>query len=288
MRKSIALLTVMLAVLLTGCGESSQPVTTDGAGLPEQNQDTARDSEAGDGENGYDFRAPETVTQDAESSDTERESPDVNASEDFNSVQKPMIALTFDDGPSRHTEHILDLLERYGGQATFFVLGSRIEEWRDTIARAAAAGSEVAGHTWSHRALTRLSERQIKGEIQKTSEAIEDITGVARRFYRPPYGSIDKRVKSISADLGYALVLWTVDIRDWKYRCADAVYDAVMSSARENAVILLHDIHATTAQAMERVIPGLIAEGYRLVTVSELLYHLYGELEQGKVYGRRS
>ena len=295
MRKLIALSVIMLAVLTVGCGGHSQPVPAEQDSPPAQTlppPDAVQEPEYGEHEDEYDFYVPEIEAEDAEPPDIEQspyaqEEPDVGVSEDIAPAQRPMIALTFDDGPSRYTEYILDLLERYGGRATFFVLGSRIEQWRDTVVRAAAIGSEIAGHTWSHRDLTRLSEQQIAAEIQKTSEAIKGITGFVQRFYRPPYGLMDERVKNISADLGYALILWTVDVRDWAQRCADTVYEAIMNQAQENAVILLHDIHPTTAEAMERVIPGLIAEGYRLVTVTELLTNLYDELEKGNVYGRR-
>ncbi|MCL2374734.1 MAG: polysaccharide deacetylase family protein [Treponema sp.] len=201
---------------------------------------------------------------------------------------RPMIALTFDDGPSEHTDSILDVLKRYGGRATFFVMGYLVETWQDTIIRAVGGGNEIAGHTWSHRALPYLSRRAIIETIQSTSAAIEKAAGIPSPFFfRPPYGMISQRVVDVSADMGYAIVNWTLDTWDWRLRDADLVYDAVMRAAAEGDIILLHDIHRTTAAAMQRVIPSLVAAGFRLVTVSELLQHLYGGLEPGKIYGRR-
>ena len=307
MRKLIALSAIMLTVLIAGCGEHPYPDRIDLSYTPgyntqtEQTQGSDVDGYVDDynDENdvcvedyhGYDSGAPETAEPGTNSAQhpqsSANEGQDIDVSEDIEPPKGPMIALTFDDGPSRYTDYILDILEQYGAQATFFVLGSRIERRRDTIARTVEIGSEVAGHTWSHSNLTQLSERQITNEIQRTSAAIEEITGVTQSFFRPPFGQMNRRVKNVSAELGYAIVSWTIDTRDWEYRCADTVYNTVMRHASENAVILLHDIHGTTAEAMKRVIPSLIAEGYRLVTVSELLYHVYGELEEGNVYGRR-
>jgi len=199
---------------------------------------------------------------------------------------RPMIALTFDDGPAQHTDRILDLLERYGGQATFFVVGRSVEEWQETIRRTINLGSEVANHTWLHPDLTDISDQRIRAELQTTSAIIEQITGLPRPpFFRPPFGLTDERVAGIAAELGYAIVTWTLDTRDWEVRNADSVYNIIMNEAEEGSVILMHDTHGTTADAMERVIPELIARGYRLVTVSELLYSLYGELKPGRIYG---
>lgn len=197
---------------------------------------------------------------------------------------KPMIALTFDDGPSRYTEYILDLLEEHGGQATFFVLGYRVMPHRSTVQRTIDIGSEVLGHTWSHRQLTRLSEEQLKFDLRRTSAVIEALTGIPQYIYRPPYGAINDEVLRVSEELGYSVVLWTVDTLDWRYRCAETIYNAVMDGAQDGAVVLMHDIRQTTAQAMRYVIPRLIEEGFRLVTVSEILYHVYGELEPGRIY----
>ena len=204
---------------------------------------------------------------------------------DVDVIRGPMVALTFDDGPGRHTERILDTLEQHGGRVTFFVLGQRIETHRDTVTRAVNLGNEVAGHSWSHRALVGLSEGEIAYEIQSTGAAIEGLTGVLSPIFRPPYGRINGRVERVSAELGYSIVNWTVDTNDWRHQNADIVYNAVMREIKGGAIILFHDIHASTAEAMERLIPDLIANGYQLVTVSEILTHVYGGVEPGRVYG---
>ena len=200
---------------------------------------------------------------------------------------KPMVALTFDDGPGPYTDQILDLLELHGGRATFFVLGYRVGQWRGTVERMAETGSEVASHSWSHNRLINLSEAEIAHEIRSASEAIRSITGFAPSIYRPPFGQLNDTVEQVSEQIGYSIINWTLDTLDWRYRDADAVYYAIMSRVEDGSIILLHDVHVTTAQAMELVIPRLIAAGYQLVTVSELLTHVYGELEPGRLYGMR-
>ena len=195
------------------------------------------------------------------------------------------IALTFDDGPSAYTDSILDLLERYGGRSTFFVSGPRILERSSTVLRAFNNGNEIANHSWTHRDLRTLSDAEITYEIQRASAAIASVTGKSPPIHRPPFGMSNDRVIDISAELGYAIIKWTIDPIDWRYRDADIVYNAIMSQVEPGSIILVHDTRPTTAKAMLRVIPRLIEEGFELVTVSELLYYLYGGLEPGKIYG---
>lgn len=197
-----------------------------------------------------------------------------------------LIALTFDDGPSQHTDRILDLLEEHGGAATFFVLGYRVEGRSNTVRRAAQLGSEVAGHSWNHPDFSRLTEEEITWQINAASEAIASIVDQAPRIYRPPYGRTNEAVRKISEQLGYAIINWTLDPRDWEHRDADYIYDHIMSRVQSGDIILLHDIYASTLEAAERVIPRLIEEGYRLVTVTQLLEHLHSEVLPGVVYGR--
>jgi len=197
---------------------------------------------------------------------------------------RPMVALTFDDGPSRYTDDVLDLLEQHGGRATFMVLGNLIDARRDTVVRAVELGNEVIGHSWDHRDLTKLSEQEVISEIYDTSALIASVTGVSQSMFRPPYGAYNDKVKRIAAELGYSIIYWSVDTLDWRHRDPDWVYNAIMNDVMDGSVILLHDIHGTTAEAMISVIPRLIEEGFQLVTISELLHHRYGDLEPGRVY----
>ena len=199
----------------------------------------------------------------------------------------PMIALTFDDGPTPYTDRILDVLEQHGARATFFVLGRNIENWQDTIIRTVNIGSEVAGHTWNHPELPSLTNEEIIEEMQFTSAAIEQLTGVPQRIYRPPYGKLIQRVVNLSAEMGYTIVNWTFDTFDWRpeNQNVNVLYDSIMNAARHGTIVLMHDTIPETAAAMELVIPALIAEGFQLVTVTELLYHTHGGLRPGRVHG---
>jgi len=204
---------------------------------------------------------------------------------------RPMIALTFDDGPSAHTVPILDALEFYGGVATFYVLGNRLEAHRDIAQRMHAQGSEIANHTWSHRRLTNLSERDMHFEVYNASVAIAEITGFAPASLRPTYGAYNDAVVRVSENLNLPIVLWTLDTRDWYTRNADMIFNSVMDNVRDRDIIIMHDIREPTTDAAVRLIPALIEQGFQLVTVTELFYHSGVTPVPGRIYnfggGRR-
>jgi len=197
----------------------------------------------------------------------------------------PMVALTFDDGPARHTDAILDILEQYDARATFFVVGNRLERYRSTVERAAAAGHEIANHSYSHPHFPGQTDCFVTDELTATSAAIAAITGSSPPIYRPPFGATNERVIEISAELGYGIVKWTLDPLDWRDRDPEIIYNRVMTAVEDGSVIVLHDIHATTAAAVELIVPSLTEMGFRLVTVSELLEERYGGLEAGNIFG---
>ena len=192
-----------------------------------------------------------------------------------------LIALTFDDGPSRHTQRLLDILAKYDSVATFFVLGGRVWDHRYIMQNMIAQGSEAAGHAWHHVDLTRLEAQDIKDQITYTDNAIAAVTGERPPpFFRPPFGHFNSIVREVAQELGVALIHWNINPNDWRYRDADFIYEYIMYNARNGGIVLLHDIHETTVDAMERVIPSLVERGFRLVTVSYLL----GETVPGNVY----
>ena len=200
---------------------------------------------------------------------------------------KPMLALTFDDGPSAHTERLLDAFAAHGGKGTFYVVGNMISNRPDTLKRMSEEGHEIGGHSWDHRQLTKLSTEDLTDQIMNTRAKIYDITGLDAVTMRPPYGSYNDQVKEVCKELGIVMVNWSVDTLDWKYKDADTVYNAVMKDAKDGAIILCHDLHKTTVAAMERAIPDLIAQGYQLVTVSELLSCSEKTITPGSVYFKR-
>ena len=197
---------------------------------------------------------------------------------------KPMIALTFDDGPSAHTDRLLDIFNDCGGKGTFFVIGNIIDNRKDTVKRIVADGHEIAGHSWNHRQLTNFSESEIKDQIMSTRAKIYELTGYDAKLMRPPYGAFNDSVKTVAKEVEVSLVNWSVDTLDWKYRDANTVYKTIMEKAYDGAIVLCHDLHKTTVDAMEKVIPSLIEKGYQLVTVSELLEAKGKTVEAGKVY----
>lgn len=181
----------------------------------------------------------------------------------------PVIALTFDDGPyPKVTGHILDVLEKNGVCATFFVLGSRIEGHEDMLTRMDELGCEIGNHSFSHADLTRLNKADCQRELSDTDAEIRRVTGHEASVVRPPYGYYNNAVLSAA---GRPLILWTVDTNDWRGKAPGEIADYVIQQAKEGSVILMHDQQTQTADAMEMIIPTLIEEGFRFVTVSELI-----------------
>lgn len=198
---------------------------------------------------------------------------------------KPMIALTFDDGPHyQRTPLLLEVLEQYDVKATFFVLGDRANEGpanRKTVQAVAEAGHEIASHTYSHKNLKTLTLEQMTEEIMKARDSIYQITGEYPVFVRPPYGAYSDLVKENC----YApLITWNLDSKDWDFRDAEKVVDHVLEEAGNGKIVLMHDIHQFTIDAVKVLVPELIERGYQIVTVRELFYYRNVELENGRVY----
>lgn len=216
--------------------------------------------------------------------DEETEKLPVEAPETPIDPDKPMVALTFDDGPSAHTQRLLDIFRQHGGKGTFFVLGNTLDNRRDTLKRMVAEGHEIGNHSWSHRQFTNIDIDEVKDQIMMTRAKIYDITGVDCTIVRPPYGACNDEIRALGKEIGVSYINWSVDTLDWKTKNADAVYKEIMKDAADGHIILCHDLHKTTVDAMEKVIPALIKEGYQLVTVSELLTCRGGTVQAGKMY----
>lgn len=185
------------------------------------------------------------------------------------------VALTFDDGPHPEvTPHILDTLQAENIKATFYMLGASVEEQPETALKVAKAGHELANHTFTHADLSKSSLSEIHSELERSNNLIEAVTGQKPQSFRPPYGARNEQVDQIANDLGLAMVLWTVDSLDWKSLDADLVYQKTMSEIKPNSIVLMHDIHPSTAEALPRVIKGLKNQGYEFLSVTELLEHL--------------
>ena len=231
------------------------------------------------------FAFPQTDSaKTAEQKDTDVAVPGKGEQASAIDPDKPMLALTFDDGPSANTDRLLNAFAAHGGKGTFYVVGNMVDSRPDTLKRMAAEGHEIAGHSWNHRQLTKLGDEELTMQFMSTRAKIYDVTGIDPVTMRPPYGAYNDTVKAKAEELGISMIYWSVDTLDWKYKNADTVYNAVMNGAKDGVIILCHDLHKTTVDAMERAIPDLIAQGYQLVTVSEMLTYNGEALEPGKVY----
>lgn len=196
------------------------------------------------------------------------------------------IALTFDDGPdtgdTKATTMILNVLEETGAKATFFVVGQAAAEWFPTsgseaMKRAVSLGCEIGTHTYSHENLNKADDDVIAEEVEKSCQVIENITGQKVKLMRPPYGNANENVLS-KVDL--PMIQWDVDTLDWETKDPDKTVENILDSIKPGSIVLMHDIYGQTAEAVEKVIPKLMEEGYQLVTVSEL-FELYGKTLEG-------
>ena len=194
------------------------------------------------------------------------------------------VALTFDDGPHGVTESILDYFTEHGGHATFFVLGNRLtnDQHIERAIRTVELGHEIANHSFNHRNFNDLTEEQIIDQVIRTSELIAEIIGEpSPPFIRVPYLSHNVEVRRVLGELGYALIDVSIITEDWLDIDASIIYERTISQARDGSIILLHDTHERTREAMQHAIPALIHMGFELVTVSELLGD---DLTPGEVY----
>ncbi len=188
-------------------------------------------------------------------------------------VDGPYVAMTFDDGPSASlTPKLLDLLAAHHMKATFFVVGQNAADHPEILRRAVREGHEIANHSWSHPNLGKMGDDAVRRELQKTDDAIKAAIGARPTLMRPPYGSITARQKSwIHESFGYRIIIWDVDPLDWKRPGPSAVTHRIVSEARPGSIILAHDIHPPTIEAMPATFDQLEAKGFKFVTVTELL-----------------
>ena len=195
-----------------------------------------------------------------------------------------MVALTFDDGPSKYTPRILDSLEANGGRATFFMVGNRVASYASTVKRMADLGCETDSHTWAHTYLTGMSEGEILQSLNQTRDAIVAAGGNAPKGVRPPGGKINGASKAVLAKAGMPSIIWSVDTLDWKTRNAQHTIDTVLRQVQDGDIILMHDLYEQSVIAAETLIPELMRRGYQLVTVSEMA-ELRGGMAAGHSYG---
>ena len=188
-------------------------------------------------------------------------------------VDGPYIAMTFDDGPSPETTpRLLDILKQRNIKATFFMIGQNAERNPAIVKRILAEGHEIGNHSWTHPQLSKLSDDRVTEEINKTQNAIKDSSGYTPVLMRPPYGAITARQKDwIEKQFGLNVIIWSVDPFDWKRPGASVIEERILAGARPGAIVLSHDIHKQTVDAMPATLDALAAKGFKFVTVSQLI-----------------
>jgi peptidoglycan/xylan/chitin deacetylase (PgdA/CDA1 family) len=208
--------------------------------------------------------------------------PDMNLPANFNGTaltisrgltDRPIIAMTFDDGPNpRNTPRLLDMLRQRNIKATFYVIGKNVAMYPQVVRRTVAEGHEIGNHTWDHRLLTKMSNAQVLSELTRTRDAVAKAAGVVPRTLRPPYGALSQRQRQfVHEQLGYPTVLWSVDPLDWKRPGPSVVADRIVSRANNGAIILSHDLHSQTVDAMPQTLDRLLRKGFKFVTVSQMI-----------------
>lgn len=183
------------------------------------------------------------------------------------------MAMTFDDGPhAQLTPRLLDLLKERKIRATFFVVGQNAAEYPEVLKRIVAEGHELANHSYTHPILASMGEAALMEQMEKTHQAVLRATGVTMKVMRPPYGALSEpQRRLVHARYGYRVILWDVDPLDWKIRDAERVSREILARTQAGSIVLSHDIHKSTVDAMPATLDGLQAKGFQFVTVSELL-----------------
>lgn len=178
------------------------------------------------------------------------------------------IALTFDDGPHPIlTPLILDILKQYNVKATFFVIGENVRNYPDVVERIVNEGHEIGNHTYTH-------DKIDPSEIEACENAILELTDQRPKIFRPPEGFINKGIKAFSASLGYDIILWDIDTRDWAHTPPDRIYKTVLDNLKTGSIILMHDYinhNSPTPKALALLLPEILKKDYRFVVVSELI-----------------
>lgn len=191
--------------------------------------------------------------------------------------QVKCVALTFDDGPGTYTESLLSILDRYNAKATFFLIGKSVNKFPHIAKEELTKGHEIGNHTWSHQSLSQVSTSRAETELQKADAAIKEATGENPTLIRPPYGEIPENLKK---SLKTPVALWSVDTMDWKTRNTKKTIKAA-ESITPGSIVLMHDIHKSTVDAMPKILADLAAQDYHFVTVSQLI----GNPKPGVAYG---
>ncbi|MEG1143169.1 MAG: polysaccharide deacetylase family protein [Bacilli bacterium] len=195
-------------------------------------------------------------------------------------VYNKYVAFTFDDGPSENTINIVNALNEYGFNASFFMLGNRMKYNKDIVKRVVDSGNDVGSHSYSHKDFTKLNKVGIDTEYNSTEVIFNEITSKNIEYFRPPYGSYNNLVKS---SVPNPIILWSVDTKDWLSRNAAQVSEHIINHVYDGSIVLLHDVYPSSVEALKMVLPELKEMGYKVVSVSQLAQIKNKVLSQGDV-----
>lgn len=183
-----------------------------------------------------------------------------------------VLALTFDDGPSKYTKQIVDLLKEYDYNATFFILGNKVEIYKDTLKYLLDNGNEIGNHSYNHKWLTHITNNELETQINETQKIIKDTLNYTPTIFRPTYGSVNKYMKE---NIKLDIILWNIDTLDWKYKNSNKIANNTLNKVKDTNIILMHDTYEYTYNALKIILPKLKKQGYQLVTITELKNILY-------------
>lgn len=179
----------------------------------------------------------------------------------------PVVALTFDDGPGKYTKNIIDILKNNNVNATFFVLGNKVENYKELISENIKNGNEIGNHSYNHKWLNRLSTDELLEQINMTQNILKETVNYTPTHFRPTYGSINNHIRKNTT---LEITLWTVDTKDWKIKNVDRIVERAIKNIKDGDIILMHDIYKRSGEALKKIIPKLKEQGYQFVTISEL------------------
>lgn len=187
--------------------------------------------------------------------------------------QEKWVSISFDaTWGVDHTDRLLDILDRYGVKTTFFLAGYWVEKYPEYVRKIAERGHEIGNHSYEHPHMNSLSKEAIRADLLRNHELLVELTGTRPVLFRPPFGEYSNKVIEVASDLGYFTIQWSIDSLDWKDVSADFMVNRVMERIGPGDIVLFHNAGKHTPEAVERLIPMLQAEGYRIVPISELIY----------------
>lgn len=193
----------------------------------------------------------------------------------------PMIAITYDDGPTKYTPEILNVLKENNSVATFFVLGTQVYNNEEVLNQMLEDGNQIGNHSYNHKKLTTISDEELYKQIIGTDDLIYIATGYTPSVMRPPYGTTSEE---LNKKITKPIIKWSIDTRDWENRNSEIIVNSILENAKDGDIILMHDMYDSTVEASKVIIPELINRGFQLVTIDELFEHKEVTVTAGEQY----